>query len=271
MRSRLSLQVNVSFYQDLSVDFCEQQRSSVHQFISEPYGVNMLKKGLILLVLVMLAAACAPSAEAVQEAIRQTQAAVPTLPPTEAPTPLPSPTTAPTTAPTLPAAPTTAPVDASLPALLGHSEDLPSGYKLGSLGSIPDDRFTWITNRGSANHLLSIEEGDDGVEGYVAIFVYEDTLDPILAYMDDLDEVTRLIQEYSTTYEFDFDTISEVGDKDLAYVMSADSSTDESIGLGFVRCNLYVRISFMNSKDRAMILGYAQKLDQRIVAMGCQY
>ncbi len=224
----------------------------------------MIKKGLILLVLVMLAAACAPSPEAIQEAIRQTQAAVPTPLP---PTPLPSPTAA----PTLPPVPTTPLVDASFPALLGHAEDLPSGYKLGSLGSIPDDRFTWITNRGSANHLLSIEEGDDGVEGYVAIFVYEDTLDPILSYMEDLNEVTRLIQEYGTTYTFDFDTIDEVGDKDLAYVMSADSSTDESIGLGFVRCNLYVRVSFMDSKDRAMIIGYAQKLDQRIVAMGCQY
>ena len=224
----------------------------------------MIKKGFILLVLVMLAAACAPSPEAIQEAIRQTQAAVPTPLP---PTPLPSPTAA----PTLPPVPTTPLVDASFPALLGHAEDLPSGYKLGSLGSIPDDRFTWITNRGSANHLLSIEEGDDGVEGYVAIFVYEDTLDPILSYMEDLNEVTRLIQEYGTTYTFDFDTIDEVGDKDLAYVMSADSSTDESIGLGFVRCNLYVRVSFMDSKDRAMILGYAQKLDQRIVAMGCQY
>ncbi len=206
----------------------------------------MIKKGLILLVLVMLAAACAPSPEAIQEAIRQTQAAVPTTMP---PTPLPSPTAA----PTLPPVPTTPLVDASFPALLGHAEDLPSGYKLGSLGSIPDDRFTWITNRGSANHLLSIEEGDDGVEGYVAIFVYEDTLDPILSYMEDLNEVTRLIQEYGTTYTFDFDTIDEVGDKDLAYVMSADSSTDESIGLGFVRCNLYVRVSFMDSKDRAMI------------------
>ncbi len=224
----------------------------------------MIKKGLILLVLVMLAAACAPSPEAIQEAIRQTQAAVPTTMP---PTPLPSPTAA----PTLPPVPTTPLVDASFPALLGHAEDLPSGYKLGSLGSIPDDRFTWITNRGSANHLLSIEEGDDGVEGYVAIFVYEDTLDPILSYMEDLNEVTRLIQEYGTTYTFDFDTIDEVGDKDLAYVTSADSSTDESIGLGFVRCNLYVRVSFMDSKDRAMIIGYAQKLDQRIVAMGCQY
>ena len=224
----------------------------------------MIKKGLILLVLVMLAAACAPSPEAIQEAIRQTQAAVPTPLP---PTPLPSPTAA----PTLPPVPTTPLVDASFPALLGHAEDLPSGYKLGSLGSIPDDRFTWITNRGSANHLLSIEEGDDGVEGYVAIFVYEDTLDPILSYMEDLNEVTRLIQEYGTTYTFDFDTIDEVGDKDLAYVMSADSSTDESIGLGFVRCNLYMRVSFMDSKDRAMIVGYAQKLDQRIVAMGCEY
>lgn len=224
----------------------------------------MIKKGLILLVLVMLAAACAPSPEAIQEAIRQTQAAVPTTMP---PTPLPSPTAA----PTLPPVPTTPLVDASFPALLGHAEDLPSGYKLGSLGSIPDDRFTWITNRGSANHLLSIEEGDDGVEGYVAIFVYEDTLDPILSYMEDLNEVTRLIQEYGTTYTFDFDTIDEIGDKDLAYVTSADSSTDESIGLGFVRCNLYVRVSFMDSKDRAMIVGYAQKLDQRIVAMGCQY
>ena len=231
----------------------------------------MIKKGLILLVLVMLAAACAPSAEAVQEAIRQTQAAAPTAIPTLAPTTAPTPLPSPTAAPTLPPVPTTPLVDASFPALLGHTEDLPSGYKLGSLGSIPDDRFTWITNRGSANHLLSIEEGDDGVEGYVAIFVYEDTLDPILSYMEDLNEVTRLIQEYGTTYTFDFDTIDEVGDKDLAYVMSADSSTDESIGLGFVRCNLYVRVSFMDSKDRAMIVGYAQKLDQRIVAMGCEY
>lgn len=231
----------------------------------------MIKKGLILLVLVMLAAACAPSAEAVQEAIRQTQAAAPTAIPTLAPTTAPTPLPSPTAAPTLPPVPTTPLVDASFPALLGHTEDLPSGYKLGSLGSIPDDRFTWITNRGSANHLLSIEEGDDGVEGYVAIFVYDDTLDPILSYMEDLNEVTRLIQEYGTTYTFDFDTIDEVGDKDLAYVTSADSSTDESIGLGFVRCNLYVRVSFMDSKDRAMIVGYAQKLDQRIVAMGCEY
>ena len=234
----------------------------------------MLKKGLIVLVLVFFAAACAPSAEAVQEAIRQTQmaapSAVPTLPSTEAPTLPPAPTTAPTAAPTLPPAPTTPPTDANVPALLGHPEDLPSGYKLGSLGSVPDDRFTWITARGSASHLLSIEEGDDGVEAYVAVFVYEDTLDPIIAYMDDLNEVTRLIQEYGATYEFDFDTIDEVGDKDLAYVMSADSSTDESIGLGFVRCNLYVRVSFMDSKDRAMIIAYAQKLDQRIVALGCQ-
>lgn len=231
----------------------------------------MIKKGLILLVLVMLAAACAPSPEAIQEAIRQTQAAAPTAIPTLAPTTAPTPLPSPTAAPTLPPVPTTPLVDASFPALLGHAEDLPSGYKLGSLGSIPDDRFTWITNRGSANHLLSIEEGDDGVEGYVAIFVYEDTLDPILSYMEDLNEVTRLIQEYGTTYTFDFDTIDEVGDKDLAYVTSADSSTDESIGLGFVRCNLYVRVSFMDSKDRAMILGYAQKLDQSIVAMGCEY
>lgn len=231
----------------------------------------MIKKGLILLVLLIFTAACAPSAEAVQEAIRQTQAAAPTAIPTLAPTTAPTPLPSPTAAPTLPPVPTTPLVDASFPALLGHAEDLPSGYKLGSLGSIPDDRFTWITNRGSANHLLSIEEGDDGVEGYVAIFVYEDTLDPILSYMEDLNEVTRLIQEYGTTYTFDFDTIDEVGDKDLAYVMSADSSTDESIGLGFVRCNLYVRVSFMDSKDRAMIVGYAQKLDQRIVAMGCQY
>jgi len=231
----------------------------------------MIKKGLILLVLLIFTAACAPSAEAVQEAIRQTQAAAPTAIPTLAPTTAPTPLPSPTAAPTLPPVPTTPLVDASFPALLGHAEDLPSGYKLGSLGSIPDDRFTWITNRGSANHLLSIEEGDDGVEGYVAIFVYEDTLDPILSYMEDLNEVTRLIQEYGTTYTFDFDTIDEVGDKDLAYVMSADSSTDESIGLGFVRCNLYMRVSFMDSKDRAMIIGYAQKLDQRIVAMGCQY
>ena len=231
----------------------------------------MIKKGLILLVLLIFTAACAPSAEAVQEAIRQTQAAAPTAIPTLAPTTAPTPLPSPTAAPTLPPVPTTPLVDASFPALLGHAEDLPSGYKLGSLGSIPDDRFTWITNRGSANHLLSIEEGDDGVEGYVAIFVYEDTLDPILSYMEDLNEVTRLIQEYGTTYTFDFDTIDEVGDKDLAYVMSADSSTDESIGLGFVRCNLYMRVSFMDSKDRAMIVGYAQKLDQRIVAMGCQY
>lgn len=231
----------------------------------------MIKKGLILLVLLIFTAACAPSAEAVQEAIRQTQAAAPTAIPTLAPTTAPTPLPSPTAAPTLPPVPTTPLVDASFPALLGHAEDLPSGYKLGSLGSIPDDRFTWITNRGSANHLLSIEEGDDGVEGYVAIFVYEDTLDPILSYMEDLNEVTRLIQEYGTTYTFDFDTIDEVGDKDLAYVTSADSSTDESIGLGFVRCNLYVRVSFMDSKDRAIIVGYAQKLDQRIVAMGCQY
>jgi hypothetical protein len=144
---------------DFTVSIC---KISVNQAINEPYGVEMIKKGFILLVLVMLAAACAPSPEAIQEAIRQTQAAVPTPLP---PTPLPSPTAA----PTLPPVPTTPLVDASFPALLGHAEDLPSGYKLGSLGSIPDDRFTWITNRGSANHLLSIEEGDDGLEGYVAI------------------------------------------------------------------------------------------------------
>ncbi|HOG78050.1 MAG: hypothetical protein KBB13_06800 [Anaerolineaceae bacterium] len=230
----------------------------------------MIKKALIVLVLVFLTAACAPSAEAVQEAIRQTQAAAPTAIPTLAPTAIPTPLPSPTSAPTLPPAPITPPVDVSLPALLGHSEDLPTGYKLGSLGSIPDDRFTWITNRGTETHFLSIEEGDDGVEGYVAIFVYDNTLDPILSYMDDLDEVTRIIQEYSTTYEFEFDTIDEVGDKDLAYVMTADSNTDENIGVGFVRCNLYVRVSFMDNKDRAMVIGYAQKLDQRIVALGCQ-
>ncbi|HPS32366.1 MAG TPA: hypothetical protein PKW57_02590 [Anaerolineaceae bacterium] len=231
----------------------------------------MIKKGWFFLVLVMLAAACAPSAEAVQEAIRQTQAAVPTavptLPPTDVPTPLPNPTSA----PTLPPALTTLPVDESLPALLGHPEDLPSGYKPGSLGSIDEDRFAWITNRGSASHLLSIEKGDNGVEGYVAVFVYEDTLDPALSYMDDLNEVTRLIQEYGSSYTFEFDTIDDVGEKDMAYVMSASSSSEANIAVGFVRCNLYVRISFMNSKDRAMIISYAQKLDERIVALGCQY
>ncbi len=48
----------------------------------------MIIKGLILLVLLIFTAACAPSPEAIQEAIRQTQAAVPTpLPPHTAPQP----------------------------------------------------------------------------------------------------------------------------------------------------------------------------------------
>jgi hypothetical protein len=60
------------------------------------------------------------------------------------------------------------------------------------MAAFPDDRFTWITDRGTTNHLLSIEKGDDGVMAYVAVFEYEDDITPIYAYMDDLDEVTRL-------------------------------------------------------------------------------
>lgn len=239
-----------------------------NRIIRKFYGVKkMMKKGLVLIVLAVFAIACAPSAAAVQRAIQQTQAALPTTPPTEMPTQLPTPTTAPTIAP--PAAPTIPQVETSVPVILGHSEDLPAEYRLGSLGSIPDDRFTWITDRGTTNHLLSIEKGDDGVMAYVAVFEYEDDITPIYAYMDDLDEVTRLVQEYGTTYTFNFNTTNEVGDKDLAYIMSAESDSEESIAVGFVRCNLYVRVSFADTTDRDLILGYAKNLDKRFLAIGC--
>jgi len=233
----------------------------------------MLKKGMLILILVIFGLACAPSAAAVEKAIQKTQTAAltppPSKPPVEISTPQPSPTSALAVQPTQPPAPAALPAEQNLPSLLSHSEDLPPGYQFGSLGSVPAERYTWITDRGIASHLLSIETADNNVAAYVTVFVYDDKLTPILAYMEDLDEVMRLIKDHGTTYTFHFTTIDEVGEKDLAYVLTAASGSEKSIALGFVRCNLYVRVSFSTTDDQAMTIAYAQKLDQRLIASAC--
>lgn len=225
-----------------------------------------MKKAVLLLCLLLMAAGCAPSEEAIQEAIEATAAAAPSVTPTEEPTeelatvtPEPTPTEAAIVEPTATATATTVPLgEIDLGPLLIAEGDLPEHLD----GDFVQYGKTFRFDRGDLarpDNLVSQQFYNSEIEnlsGGVAVYVYEDVTAASQTYGAVSTDMTGLAGMFS---EFRDD----VGER-----AKIEQEGENLYHLAFLRCHAFVEI-FMATPREFDIVTYAQRLDERLAMVLC--
>lgn len=203
----------------------------------------------IILVLVFLLAACAPSASQIQTAIAQTQAAwtpTPTYAPTPTNTPIPTPTLMPLS-------------ELNLEDILIEPGDLPVGFSGAQILDSIYGRYEpqWKLKPVKVTTQTFEVKGEDG--GFVTVFLFDNDQDIENAFTVISNEVS-----YPTK-------VTDIGSKGVfGTFVSAFSSIPSQTGVAFIECNAVVYIIFQNMSDTDAARAYAQRLDKRPIERVCR-
>jgi hypothetical protein len=206
-----------------------------------------------LLILALLLASCstAPSENAVQTAIAQTQIAQPT----ETPTPLPP---TPTTIPTATVIPLK---DINLSYVMFLPGDLPSGYE-------PSQIKSGVPGEGVINIFVQeiAYKGERG--GRVSVSIYDTPEQASSAYQQ------VISNQKNDSTGFKQEAISDLGEKAFGlqvYVpLIGGLSPIQGSFITFVRCNALVEAGLILAKNYSGLVDYAQRLDERISKLVCR-
>jgi len=211
-----------------------------------------MKKYFLLTILFLVA--CQPSSEAIEQAIVQTQSAMPTETsapiPTLEPTPIPIPLR-----------------EIDLSNVLIIDGDLPSGYSSGQIRSDPQEMFSEVKNFESVINQQFAYKGD--VSGGVTIFLFD--------LLDDRDKAYEIIVDgFGESTSTDaitakVDDLDEIGEK-AKYVTSQThlfGVNKENSDLAFTRCHAVVHIRMGDTSDIENLASYAERLDKRLADIIC--
>jgi hypothetical protein len=213
-----------------------------------------MKPVYFLFLVAVLLASCssAPSGDAVQTAIAQTQIAQPTntLVPIPTNTPTPEPTSTPTPIPLS---------ELDLEPILVMPGDLPAGYSAAQVSSDPPAMFNDVPQ--PVNQIYQQFEQDNESAGGVAILVYDNQSDVDTAY-------NNLLEGMGETSK----SVSGVGDRasavsfDYSAVLAGAKGMDLLVSL----CNTIIHTRITGSDNIDYLISYAQRLDERLTPLVCR-
>ena len=204
---------------------------------------------LALFTILLASCSSAPSGNAVQTAIAQTQAVLPTN------TSVPIPTGTPTPIP-----PTMIPIaDLDLSSILVQPNDLPAGYSEAQIRSTAPAMFNDIPE--SKNQIYQQFEHDGDAAGGVGVFIYDNQLDADNAYNTILDGMGDGTE-----------SVSNIGVRARMALMDMTLSgmNIQNSELLFYRCNTVVHIRMTDSSNPDYVISFAQRLDERLTPLVCR-
>jgi hypothetical protein len=212
----------------------------------------MMKKILIILTLFLVS--CQPSTEAIEKAILETQAALPTVTlfPTASielsPTPLPL-------------------MDIDLSDVIIISGDLPSGYSSGQIRTEPPEMFK---NVNKFENVINQQFEQNGKHaGGTTIFLIEDMKDLEEAYKNISSEFGEEMKTENISAEINYlDMIGEQAKYSIVKTSLLGIKT-ENIDLVFTRCQSVTHIRMSNTSDLENVISYAKRLEKRLSEIIC--
>jgi len=189
----------------------------------------------LLFVTLFFLVACQPSAEVIEQAIAETQAALPTE------TPVPTPTLVPLS-------------EIDLSEIMFRDNELPTGYTPGQIRSERNVEIKSIVMNpvNEYNQELNFQ-GKKG--GYISVVVFDTT--------DEAESVYEsIVKEYedSTLSPFEVDDLGNNGIKKSYYL----PGLMDSAVLAFQRCNIFVSASIEPSDSLDGLIDFAKQLDKRL-------
>ena len=203
-----------------------------------------MKKLFFLLAAILWFSACAPSPEAIQKTLTQSQTALPTLSPTPSPIPL---------------------SEINLDNILFLPGDLP---KVFIFKSIIEETSSNERVPGQIKRIVLELTKQDGGNGVVSISLFEDT--------EKRDQkFSQSIELYSNTLETkseDLIDLEGIGEYGKLFRNDTPPGTGLSISfLFFVRCHASVSMDIVgNNETDSIIQSYAKKLDERLTSVICR-
>lgn len=220
-----------------------------------------MKRVFVFILMFAFVTSCAPSPEAIQKAIAQTQTAVPTS------TSLPPSTQTPSQLPTL----TPVPISLSelnLETILFKPGDLPSGFSVGEISKISSKQYKWVENHGVNNIHAMLERGGVLSDGSVSMFLYNSSDEVNEAYVS-------MVNSYGpSSIDNPVGLLNGVGEK-ATFVESNEvwnGDIDHQISITFTRCHAAVEITIFDDigdVSLSSISTYATKLDERLQSLVC--
>lgn len=185
----------------------------------------------IILILIILLAACAPSPQAVQAAIVKTQAAW---------TPSPSPTNIPF-------------ASLDIEDQLIITGDLPIGFSASQVRYTPGS-FTKAAP--TADYCISqLISFNNRMGGILDVLLYEDIKKVKIAYQSILSVMIMIDSKNAG-----------VGEESIASNDFRIPTTD----LAFIRCHAVVHIQLIGSSNQVDVISYGQRLDKRLQLIACR-
>ena len=191
-------------------------------------------KCILLLLLVILIAACSPE--------------LPTLTPTAQATAMPPPTAAP-----VPLS------EIDLEPLLIQGADLRVGYLGAQIRDYAPPMFDKLP--GSENTIYQQLEYNGEQTGGVTVFLYSNENDLSQAYIQVLYAMGDQVEP-----------VQEIGDEAALLFMSIEvlSEKKEYADLAFIRCGALAHIRIGKDSDKESIIAYAKRLDKRLEPIICR-
>lgn len=209
-----------------------------------------MKKLFFFLVTIILLTACAPSPEAIQKAMIQTQAAIPTSTPTSTPTP---------TATSIPLS------KINLDNILLVGGDLPEGFIAKPLGRYTNNPILVDISGQEQMVIQEFSKTNEGI-GLVSVYLFEEIVKRNQAYdiaISKLDEPSSI----GRTIKSDINDIGEEGLLYFDYVIGNITISK----IIFVRCHAFVFLTrSMDDENSSVLRAYAKKLDERLTNLICQ-
>jgi len=189
----------------------------------------------LLLVTLLFLVACQPSAADIEQAIAETQAAMPTETPVATPTLVPL-------------------SEIDLSEIMFRENELPTGYTPGQIRSEPNVEIKRIEMNpvNEYNQELNFQ-GKKG--GYISVVVFETVEEAEVVF-------ETIVKEYndSNLSPFEVDGLGDNGIKKSYYL----PGLMDSAVLAFHRCNMVVSASIEPSNSLDGLIDYSKQLDDRL-------
>lgn len=200
-----------------------------------------MQKLTVMIALVLILSACAPSESAIQTAMVQTQAA---YTPTPEPTPIPL-------------------KDIDISDVLVVQGDLPAGVSAAQLRDTAPEMYNKLPITDKTTFLQF--ESNNKAAGGVVVFLYEDETERLKAFDlvvdsmgDDLPEQIIGVGEQAAGFGVDFKSPLD------------GSSLIKAAEIAFLRCAFVAHVRFTNTDDVDAAIAYAKRLDKRLTPLFCR-
>ena len=206
-----------------------------------------MRKIVKMCLFFLLLSSCAPSPEAIQKALTQTQSAIPTPSPTPTPTPVPL-------------------SEIDLSSILLIDGDLPTGFLSEPISyeNNSDDEARGVVRR--IHQEFSKE--NEGL-GSVTVFIFNDLVERDTAFNNDMNSLYSTIKNAVSATKIS--VVEDIGEK-AQLIVGSNSFMGIEINasyIGFVRCHAFIFIG-KTMDDSSEIRAYATKLDARLKDIVCR-